>query len=707
MENFGIDFERELNSDQLAAVCAPYNRPALVLAGAGSGKTRTLTYRVAWFLCECSFSPKEVLLLTFTNKAAREMLERICSLTGFAASDFWGGTFHSLGNRFLRIEGDKIGLQPDFSILDADDADSFLKRCVEDEYPNFFSNKDNPRVKLLREIISYARNTCRSVPEAMMERFSWLETPAEQISDIANYYDFQKRRGNYCDFDDLLVLWKKLLQESDSVRRKYSDRFANILVDEYQDTNLLQSGILDLLADRGNITAVGDDAQCIYSWRGAEIENILRFKDRYPAAGIYKIERNYRSTPQILNFANAVLSEMPSSDEYRKSLVPARAGNSKPLVIRAMDASSQGRQVADCVRDIVNSGRYDYSDIAILYRSHFQAMDLQLQMQYKNLPFVMTSGVNFFEQAHIKDAVAMIRFTANPEDFVSLYRLMKFLPKVGEKTAKKIVESMRERAGKLGVPPADAMGDSAVLKKVPSAAKESYGALAEDIRQLRAMLKKLSDNGAKKGESSLKQGELFDASGAAQNFQVAPEGNSAARGGGNLAGSGGSHLDDGGPLPKDFVKAACSGWYACVMKTQYADWQERVDDFDALYEYASRYCGIVEFLDNVAIDSDSVESSGESGVSKVRLMTVHQAKGLEFPVVFIIGAAEGLFPTKRSIEDGDVEEERRLFYVAATRAMDHLVISYPRAGVVGGNFEMRSASRFLEAVDPSLYELAY
>ena len=215
------------------------------------------------------------------------------------------------------------------------------------------------------------------------------------------------------------------------------------------------------------------------------------------------------------------------------------------------------------------------------------------------------------------------------------------------------------------------------------------------------------DNGAKKGESSLKQGELFDASGAAQNFQVAPEGNSAARGGGNLAGSGGSHLDDGGPLPKDFVKAACSGWYACVMKTQYADWQERVDDFDALYEYASRYCGIVEFLDNVAIDSDSVESSGESGVSKVRLMTVHQAKGLEFPVVFIIGAAEGLFPTKRSIEDGDVEEERRLFYVAATRAMDHLVISYPRAGVVGGNFEMRSASRFLEAVDPSLYELAY
>lgn len=737
MNDFGIDFEGELNPAQFSAVTAPYNRPALVLAGAGSGKTRTLTYRVAWFLAECSFAPREILLLTFTNKAAREMLDRIFSLTGFSPDAFWGGTFHSVGNRFLRREGRAIGVEPDFTILDSDDSEAFLKRCVEEEYPNFFSVKDNPRVKLLRDIISYARNTCKSVPQTMAERFSWLETPAEQIADIAKFYDFDKRRKNYCDFDDLLELWKRLLEEDDAVRARYAGRFGNILVDEYQDTNSLQCRILDLLADRGDLTAVGDDAQCIYSWRGAQIDNILHFKDRYPAASVFKIERNYRSTPQILDFANAVLSGMPTDDEYKKSLVAARGGASKPLVIRAMDASSQGRQVADCVLDAVSSGKYRYSDIAILYRSHFQAMDLQLQMQYKNIPFVMTSGMKFFEQAHIKDVAAMIRFAANPRDFMSFWRLLKYLPKVGEKTANKIFAAALERSQKKKISIFEAFSDKPVVAKVPAGARESFGELVSDISALREMFERSlsaaggfgadSENGAG-GENppGVFQADLFFAGGAVSPGADSPSANRVSVGGSEKGeGSGSEPAGDSpardsasapgadstaadNPLPKDFVKAACSGWYSAVMKTQYADWQERVDDFDALYEYAGRYANIGDFLDNIALETDArPESEADAKVSKVRLMTVHQAKGLEFPIVFIVGAADGLFPTKRSIEEGDVEEERRLFYVAATRAMDYLIISYPRVGASGGNFEMRPPSRFLESVDPALYDCAF
>ena len=438
-----IDFEKELNADQYSAVTSPPDRPALVLAGAGSGKTRTLTYRVAWLISECMIRPQEILLLTFTNKAANQMLARIEALTGCSARDFWGGTFHSVGNRFLRIEGSAIGLDSNFTIYDSEDCDKIIKKVVDENLPHFFSNKDNPRAKLLREIISYARNTRVSITSAMAYRFSWLETPTSQIEEIAKLYEAEKRSSNACDFDDLLELWLKLLQENPDILEKYRNRFSNILVDEYQDTNKLQSDILDLLASRGNISAVGDDAQCIYSWRGAEIDNILLFRDRYPAAFIYKIERNYRSSPQILRFANQILDRMPFEDEeYRKVLVPAREGVCNPRVVCSMDGTSQGRKVAQMIADIEMAGRYGYDDIAVLYRSHFQAMDLQLQLQYAKIPFVMTSGVKFFEQAHIKDIIAQIKFIENPKDRISFLRFCTFMPKVGDKTAFKIFDKI-------------------------------------------------------------------------------------------------------------------------------------------------------------------------------------------------------------------------------------------------------------------------
>lgn len=692
-----INFEGDLNPDQFAAVTSPADRPALVLAGAGSGKTRTLTYRVAWLISECGLDPHDILLLTFTNKAANQMLARISDLTGYESWRFWGGTFHSVGNKFLRIEGEKIGLNPNFSIIDSEDSDKLIKDSVDENFPRFFSNKENPRPKLLKEIISYARNTCSSYASAMRDRFDWIETPANQISEIAELYNSKKREKNLCDFDDLLELWHKLLLDNPEVLDKYRARFKNILVDEYQDTNLLQSKIIDLLADRGQLSAVGDDAQCIYSWRGAEIENIRNFRQRYPAALIYKIERNYRSTPQILKFANALLKNMPVHEDYRKEMVSARGNSMKPIVIRAMDGISQGRQVADYIREIEDGGKYGFDDIAVLYRSHFQAMDLQLQLQYKNIPFVMTSGVKFFEQAHIKDVIAQIKFVANPRDSVSFTRFLNFLPKVGGKTAVKIYSAAIEISQKRKISPIAALADKKAEAKVPSAAREIFGQMAQDLLVLEEMLLSL------KSETDASQksgGENSSHTKAVQSDFFS------------------SMLDGTSTQPnsektkivkdcqiKDIVKEACTGWYKDAMKTVYEDWRERADDFDALLEYAARYKDFDEFLANATLEISEAEGKPMENSARVRLMTVHQAKGLEFPVVFVIGAADGLFPTKRSIEDGGIDEEERLFYVAATRAKDCLIITYPRVSTSGGDYEMREQSRFLNGVDPSLYEV--
>ena len=694
MHRFDIDFEGELNPDQLAAVTSPCDRPALVLAGAGSGKTRTLTYRVAWLISECGISPREILLLTFTNKAAGQMLARIHSLTGVRESEFWGGTFHSVGNRFLRIEAEAAGLSPNFTILDSDDSEALIKNSVNEIFPSYFADKANPRPKLLREIISYARNTRTAIRDAMAERFSWLESPYSEIEEIADYYADKKRAANSCDFDDLLELWYFLLRDNPDILEKYSSRFKNILVDEYQDTNKLQSDILDLLASSGRISAVGDDAQCIYSWRGAEIGNILGFRERYPSAFIYKIERNYRSTPQILAFANSILAEMGSDEVYRKTLIPARGGFEKPFVMRTMDGVSQARRVCDAISELVSAQRCKYSDIAVLYRSHFQAMDMQLQLQQRTIPFAMTSGLKFFEQAHVKDVVAQLKFAANPSDSVSFTRVVKFLPKVGDKTALKIFSTARALAEKKNMGFFDALLNKSVLSKVPSAARDIFAEAVGDIAKIAKMAESMH-GAAGKAESAegFSQADFLDELSGTPKKSVEPA----------AAGKQGEPPAS----PQEAVKLACSGWYKDAMKTIYEDWQERCEDFDSLFEYASRYSNMEDFLANVTLEiSEAEEGEQSGGTDRVRLMTVHQAKGLEFPVVFLISAADGLFPTKRSIEDGDVDEERRLFYVAATRAMDYLVISYPRVSVMGGNFEMREPSRFLQGIDPSLYTVS-
>jgi len=692
------DFKAELNAEQYAAVTCPPAEPMLVLAGAGSGKTRTLTYRVAWLIKECALHPWEILLLTFTNKAAREMLTRIEVITGRRADEFWGGTFHSVALRMLRSPYQnpdclKLGLHEGFSILDADDASKLVKKCTEEMFPSFFDDKDNPRHGLLADIISYARNTCKPFKDVLMERYDWLPTAPDQIEEIAAAYAERKLGMNVCDFDDLLVFWLKLLTDFPEVLERCNKKFKNILVDEYQDTNTLQCRILDKLAGGGRISAVGDHAQCIYSWRGANIENIMRFKARYPDAKIFKVEQNYRSTPEILNFANQVIDKMEDDEDYKKNLVASRQGGAFPIVMRARDTFSQSMQVVNFIESLTrpSNAKYSHADIAILYRSHYHAMDMQLSLQKYGVPFAITSGLKFFEQAHIKDVIAQIKFAANPKDIVSFSRFMMFLPKVGEKTAEKLYFAAAQAAAKAGGTLISALSSKDVLAKVPKNAKEIWPSVADGLAELERMVRASRSgltegllNAAQVSAERASQGELFkDAPARAKPAQS------------GVCGA------------KDIVKSACQRWYIDAMKTVYEDWRDRSEDFDSLYEYAGGYEDFDQFLSNAALEVGGGEKPDDAQEGKVRMMTVHQAKGLEFPVVFVIGAADGMFPIQRCIDEGSVDEERRLFYVACTRAKDLLVISYPQISSRNGNFDYFEKSRFIDDIESDSYETNY
>ncbi|MGN6642308.1 MAG: ATP-dependent helicase, partial [Verrucomicrobiota bacterium] len=347
-----IKYAEELNEQQCAAVTAPPG-PALVIAGAGSGKTRTLTYRVAYLL-EQGIPPDRILLLTFTNKAAREMMRRVTDLLGHQLSDLWGGTFHSIGNRILRQHANLLGYERDCTIMDREDAKHLITTCISESEIDIKATRF-PKAEVLNDIFSMALNTHKSIHELLRENYDHFSELAEQIADVQRRYVERKRSTNAMDFDDLLALWLKLLQNHADVREHYQRRFQFVLVDEYQDTNRLQSDLIDLLAARSqNIMVVGDDAQSIYAWRGANYENILKFPQRYPAAKVYKIETNYRSTPEILSVANAAITA--NLNQFAKQLTPARKSGQKPVLVTCNDASEQAAFVAQRVLELRDEG---------------------------------------------------------------------------------------------------------------------------------------------------------------------------------------------------------------------------------------------------------------------------------------------------------------------------------------------------------------
>jgi DNA helicase-2/ATP-dependent DNA helicase PcrA len=643
-----INFRAELNDEQFEAVTAPPG-PMLVLAGAGSGKTRTLTYRVAYLLSQ-GVKAHEILLLTFTNKAAKEMLRRVEDLTGVNAGQFWGGTFHSIGHRLLRIHGETVGLEKGFTILDQEEAESLLRDAVDGVDKGFFKDKTHPRAGVLLNMVSLARNTCSTFRETLFRYFPQHEEFSERVTAFAAAYERDKRKHNVVDYDDLLVLWGDLLEKAPDVADHYRRRFRPTLVDEYQDTNVVQARIVDAMASEHRIMAVGDDAQCIYSWRGANFENIMSFPKRHPDTKIYRIETNYRSSPQILELANAVLQQQRLTGRaFEKELRAARPPHIKPYVVPALDSREQATFVVSRLRGLVDEGR-DLKDVAILYRAHFQALDIQVELSRANIDYVITSGVRFFEQAHIKDIVAHLRLVFNPQDVMAFMRLAILLPKVGDKGARKLYDLAVDHAKRTQTQFIDALLAPPILAKVPADAKDDWTSLAHTLRDMRE----------------------------------------AAR----------------GNQPDEIVKLGVEGWYGLYIKGAFANYVQRLDDLNALIGFAAKYNDLGELIAQITLlTSETTDRSVEEDRNCVRLTTVHQAKGLEFDVVFVIGLADGQFPLRRAIENDDIEEERRLFYVSVTRARDELYLCHPRVNAgKGGPVMSNPPSRFLQELPETLYE---
>ena len=643
-----IDYARELNEQQLAAVTAPPG-PALVIAGAGSGKTRTLTYRVAYLL-EQGIPADRILLLTFTNKAAGEMMRRISDLLGHELRALWGGTFHSIGARILRLQAETLGYQRDFTILDRDDAKDLIKACLVDAKIDT-KDKHFPKADVLNEIFSLAANTHQTIAELVEGKFSYFADFVEQIADQQKRYHARKRATNGMDFDDLLVLWLKLLQDHADVREHFQRRFQFILVDEYQDTNKLQGDLIDLLAARHkNVMVVGDDAQSIYAWRGANFANILDFPKRYPGAKVFKIETNYRSTPEILNVANAAIAA--NVNQFAKELAPARKSGLKPALVQCQHAAQQAQFIAQRVMDLQEEG-VSFNQMAVLYRSHFHSLELQMELRMRNIEFSITSGIRFFEQAHIKDATAYLKFVANPKDEVSFKRLVLLLPGIGAKGAEKIYQSFTARmaGGELKMETKLATALQGCAKFVPKKTAVPWTQFVATIAQL-------EDETTRRSAAKM-------------------------------------------------LRLVMDAGYDDYLKETFDNYERRLEEIQQLAEFAFQFGSVEEFLTQLALLTNvEAEDDPKDDSEKIKLSTIHQAKGLEFEIVFVIMLCDGMFPSARSSESNDgEEEERRLFYVSITRAKNELYLCYPniRGGFgASGMDTYQSPSRFLSEIPKGL-----
>ena len=649
------DYAAELNPEQYAAVTTTA-RHALVIAGAGSGKTRTLTYRVAWLL-EHGVAPWRILLLTFTNKAAREMLERVEQLTGTAPNMLWGGTFHSIANRLLRRHAELLGYRPGFSILDSDDQRALMRALVKQHHGKTAKNDRFPKAEVILSLHSLAVNTGRSWEDVLDSDYRHLARYTDTLSAIYRDYAARKKEQNAMDFDDLLTNLLRLLQEQADIRAELQERFSHVLVDEYQDTNLPQEKIISLLAGGigSSLMAVGDDAQSIYSWRGADVSHILDFRNNYPQAEVFRITTNYRSVPAILDISNAAIAL--NSCQIKKDLQPARESNRMlPAVIPAPDNRTEARFIAQRIDELL-AGGIPGKDIAILYRAHYHSTDVQMELSRNHIPYRITSGLRFFEQAHVKDVVAFLRLLCNPGDEIAFRRIVSTFPRVGDATAGKMWLSWREAAtAYLSTHPETERilsPHSEVFAKasVPAAVRPHWAAFLSLMDSLHPEEKEL--------------------------------------------------------IPAELV-AAVHAYLEPWMRTAYENYDEREDDLHQLARTVGEEENLESFLAQVALLSEVDQSSVTADDDCVTLSTIHQAKGLEWKVVFLIFLGEGLFPHRRVMDSSnptDMEEEVRLFYVALTRAQDQLYLSFPRYNGRSYDSQFCPPSRFLTSLPSDLMEL--
>ena len=642
-----IDYAAELNEQQLAAVTAPPG-PLLVIAGAGSGKTRTLTYRVAYLL-ENGIDPRNILLLTFTNKAARQMLDRVANLLSVDASGLLGGTFHSVGNRILRRHGSALGYSSGFTIMDREDQKDLINAVVASAGIDPKEIRF-PKGDVLAEIFSFVVNTEKPLEELLAEKFPYFLPLLDKIKDVQARYEKKKKATNSMDFDDLLEKTLSMFQQHERIAEFYRRQFQFILVDEYQDTNKIQADLVDLLArDHRNLMVVGDDAQSIYSWRGANFQNILEFPKRYPDAQVFKIEMNYRSLPEILEVANAAIAA--NVQQFRKSLQPTRESNAvKPALVALNDGAEQAQFVAQRILELRDED-VDLSEIAVLYRAHYHAIELQLELSRRGIPYQITSGIRFFEQAHIKDVTSFIRFVANPRDEVAFKRMVKLLPGIGNRNADNLWRAWENSLNERGE--VTSWGKLFLSMNVTVKSKKAWEQLAHTLDEI------------------------------APGGQPNP--------------------------PSEMITSIVEAIYDEYAKVNFTNYELRREDLDQLAVFARQFKDVHEFLAQLALISNVDAEAAPNQTSDkeaVNLSTVHQAKGLEFHTVFVIWLTDGMFPSSRSLDTRDaLEEERRLFYVAITRARDELYLTLPHMRLSGGYGDVfQRPSRFLKEIPNKLME---
>lgn len=645
-------FREELNEEQFqVAIAAP--GAALVIAGAGSGKTRAITYRVA-YLIEQGVAPSRIMLATFTNRAAREMLGRVEALTGGDVRRVWGGTFHRIGNLILRRHAASLGYDQNYTILDSEDARDLLAVCV-DEAGIDTKSRRFPKAEVLQDIVSFASNTDAPVPDVIARRYPHFEPLSAQIKRVDELYFERKRAHNVMDYDDLLLNWKRLLMENPEAARLYAEQFEHILVDEYQDTNKLQAEIVDLLGVRHrNVMVVGDDAQSIYAWRGAEWSNIYEFPQRYPEARVFRLETNYRSTPEILAVANVSIAA--NRKQFPKTLRAHRPSlGLPPALVPCRNSDQQAAFLAARILELRDEG-IPLEEIAVLYRSHFHSLEAQLEFARRGIPYRIRSGVRFFEQAHVKDVVSYLRLVANPRDELAWKRVLRLIPQVGTATANRIWERLQYAEDPLALVRRE---DLAPASQRGRAGWNDFLALLNDL-----------------------------ASDAARH------------------------------QPARQIEMVLARGYEAHLAANYENAESRLEDLKQLALYAARFNSTEELLNELALVSterygapqplageDVVTGSDEDEL--LTLSSVHQAKGLEWRVVFIIWAADGKFPSPRSLRDPEgEEEERRLWYVALTRARDQLYITYPLMSTdYNRQTIVQRPSRFVTEVSPELYDI--
>jgi len=636
-----IDYEKELNREQYRVVMEE-GGPLLVLAGAGSGKTRTLTYRVTRLL-ESGVRQEQILLATFTNKAARAMLNRVENLINCDTKRIMGGTFHHVAHVLLRRYAERIGYKINFSIVDSEDSRQLISTCMAELKIDPKLSKF-PKSNILSEIISLTINTQNTLEDVLESRYPFFLHLTNEINSIAGLYEQKKKELAVMDFDDLLNNLRTLLQEHPDVLKNLSGRFEHVLVDEYQDTNIIQADLVDLLAcGHRNLMVVGDDSQSIYSFRGANFNNIINFPDRYPDCKIFKLETNYRSTPEILHLAN--LSINNNEKQFPKELKAVRDKGMRPVMVSVQNVVKQADFVAQRVMELIRSG-VPLKEIAVLYRAHYHSMEMQMEFVRRDIPFDMRSGIRFFEQAHIKDVTSYMRILVNPRDELAWRRLLIMYPKVGKVTFNKIWQYLKKKEN-----PLEAVLTDEFMKSVSKTAKPG-------LEECRKTIQLLLD------------------------------------------------LPETERIPEKVIDILLNrGGYRVYLQDNYSDAPSREEDLIQLGNFSAQFKQMEDFLNELALLTNMAKEEGvgeEDDEDKVALSTIHQAKGLEWSYVFLIWCADGMIPLQRALkEEGGEEEERRLFYVAVTRAKDQLYLCYPAldynrsAGVLN-----LAPSRFIREIAP-------